>query len=405
MGSPTLEQALERYTARLDDAVVFTVRAAAERSPTFAARLEAAGIKPESVRRIRDLDRLPVLTKDDLLAQQQQSPPFGGLLAPDTKVRRIFQSPGPLYEPQLSDGDPWRWGDALRVAGFVSADIVINCFGYHLSPAGAMLEEGALSLGCTVVPAGVGTMDLQVQAIADLGVTAYMGLPSYLKALIEKFEGTASPERWQVHHALVTAEPLPDSLRSWLCTHVPTVRTAYGTAEAGLLGYEVEPKAGLRVPGGVLVQVCDLSTGEPMVHGEGEIVVSLLRPEYPIVRFGTGDLSAWTLGPDDKPRLAGVLGRVGQAVKVRGMFLHPRQVEATMRELPGVAAYRFVVARAEHRDVLRCEVVLSAQADRSAMSEHIRARVRSSLRFDPEIELVDTLPPDANIIDDRREWS
>lgn len=407
MGTPTLTQALDRYTALLDDAVVFTVRSAAERVPAFATRLRAAGIPLERVRGVRDLDDLPVLTKDELLARQREAPPFGGLLAPDTNVRRMFQSPGPLYEPQLSEGDPWRWGDALRAAGFVSADIVVNCFGYHLSPAGAMLEEGALSLGCTVVPAGVGTMDLQAQAIADLGVTAYIGLPSYLNALIEKFQATRSPEGWQVRRALVTAEPLPDSLRTSLSAHVPTVRTAYGTAETGLLGYEVEPGAGLRVPNGVLVQVCDLSTGQPLTDGEaeGEVVVTLLRPDYPVVRFGTGDLSAWTLGPDGRPRLAGVLGRVGQAVKVRGMFLHPRQVEAAMRDLPGVSAYRFVVDRAEHRDVLRCEAVPADDVDRPALSDAIRARVRSHLRFDPDTAMVDGLPDDAGVIDDRRDWS
>jgi phenylacetate-CoA ligase len=166
-----------------------------------------------------------------------------------------------------------------------------------------------------------------------------------------------------LRRALVTAEPLPADLRALLTERVPTVRMAYGTAETGLLGHEVEPGAGLVVPDDVLVQVCDLTTGTPLQTGEGEIVVTLLRPDYPLVRFGTGDLSAWVDGPDGSRRLAGVLGRTGAAVKVRGMFLHPRQVEATMRDVPGVASFRFVVDRVAHRDELRCQVMPAGGAD------------------------------------------
>lgn len=406
MGSPSaLEQALARYAGQYDEAVAATVRAAAARVPAFAERLTAAGLNPAQVSGVRDLDALPVLTKDQVLVRQRQAPPFGGLLAPDAQVRRIFQSPGPLYEPQLAGGEGWRWSEALRSAGFTAGDTVLNCFGYHLSPAGAMLEEGALALGCTVLPAGVGSMDLQVQAVADAGVTAYTGLPSYLKALIEKYQETAPPDRWRVRRALVTAEPLPDSLRAWLTAFVPEVHTAYGTAETGLLAYEPEPGAGLRVAEGVLVQVCDPDGGAPLTSGEGEVVVTLLRPEYPLVRFGTGDLSRWTLGPDGQPHLDGVLGRVGQAVKVRGMFLHPSQVEATMRAVPGVDAFRFVIDRVAHRDVLRCEVAPAARADRAALPDLVRARVRDGLRLQTEVELVDALPAGTNVLEDRRDWS
>lgn len=400
----SLAAAVEDYTGRLDDAVAATVREAAGRVPAFAERLAAAGIAPAAVRGVRDLDGLEVLTKDEVLLQQQERPPFGRLLATGAPVRRIFQSPGPLYEPQLGENDPWRWGAALRACGFSSADVALNCFGYHLSPAGAMLEEGALALGCTVVPGGVGNLDLQVRAITDIGVTAYLGLPSYLKALIEKFAGLGeAPERWLLRRALVTAEPLPDSLRALLTEHVPTVRMAYGTAETGLLAYEADRAGGLRVADGVLVQVCDLSTDTPLTDGEGQVVVTLLRPDYPLVRFGTGDLSAWTMGPDGVPRLAGVLGRVGQAVKVRGMFLHPRQVEATMRELSGVAAYRFIVDREHHRDLLRCRVVPEPGADAERVAAAVRERIRSALRFTADVEAVDELGK-GEVIVDQRDW-
>ena len=387
----------------LDERVAATVREAAARVPAFAARLREAGLSPEAVRTARDLDALPVLTKDDVLALQRSQPPFGGLLAPNADVRRVFQSPGPLYEPQLAGPDPWRWQEALRAVGITAADLLLNCFGYHLSPAGAMFDEASLALGAAVIPGGVGNLELQAQAVADVGVTAYAGLPSYLKALIERYDGAGlDRSRWRLEKALVTAEPLPDSLRALLTERVPVVRMAYGTAETGLLGYEVAPAEGLVVPDGVLVQVCDLDSGLPLDDGEGQVVVTLLRPDYPLVRFGTGDLSAWMPRTDGRPRLAGVLGRVGAAVKVRGMFLHPRQVEAAMRDLDTVASYRFVVDRVEHRDQLRCEVVVAPGADADQVSAAVKDRIGSALRFTADVEIVDAVGEDGPIVDQRR---
>ncbi|NDL59117.1 phenylacetate--CoA ligase family protein [Phytoactinopolyspora mesophila] len=388
----------------MDELVAGVIRSAADRVPAFADRLRAAGISATSIQGVRDLDALPVLSKDDVLELQRERPPFGGLLDPGADVRRVFQSPGPIYEPQLTGADPWRWGSALAACGITRSDVLLNCFSYHLSPAGAMFEEAGLALGCTVLPGGVGNLDLQAQAIADLDVTAYAGLPSYLKSLVERYNSAGlDPARWQLTKALVTAEPLPGDLRGWLEQRVPVVRMAYGTAETGLLGYEVEPGAGLVVPDGVLVQVCDLDTGEPLDEGEGQIVVTLLRPEYPLVRFGTGDLSAWLPGPAGERRLAGVLGRVGAAVKVRGMFLHPRQVEATMRSMDGVAAYRFVVDRVDHRDTLRCEVLPSPGAHPEQVGAEVRDRVKAELRLTTEVELVEHVE-DTSVLVDVRLW-
>jgi len=402
----TMTTSVAAYTGSLDDAVTRVVQASAATVPAFASRLAAAGLTAESIQGVADLAELPVLTKDDVLAQQLGQPPFGGLLAPGAQVTRVFQSPGPLYEPQLSGVDPWRWGQALSSMGFSADDTVLNCFGYHLSPAGAMFEEGALAIGARVLPGGIGTQDLQARAIADLGVTAYTGLPSYLKALVERFDELGlGRDRWCLTRALVTAEPLPDSLRGLLEERVPVVRMAYGTAETGLLAYEREPGAGLVLADGVLVQVCDLDTGAPITEGEGQVVVTLLRPEYPLVRFGTGDLSAWADGPDGVPRLAGVLGRVGQAVKVRGMFLHPRQAQAAMADLEGVTAWQLVVDRRDHRDHLRCEVVLANAANREGVLEAVRSRIRSGLRFSSEVVEVPVLPADAPVISDVRDWS
>ena len=400
---PALSDLVAGYQSGLDSTVAAAVRDAAVRVPVFAARLAAAGIDPADVRGCADLAALPVLTKDDMVAAQQAQPPFGGWVASDAAVRRVFCSPGPLYEPQLAGADPWRWAEALRAYGFGPEDVLLNCFSYHLSPAGAMFEEAAAAIGAVTVPGGVGNLELQVQTAAAVGATAFTGMPSYLKALIDKAAELGVP--WTVRRALVTAEPLTDSLRAELTAHVPTVRMAYGTAEAGLLGYETGPGGGLRVPQGVLVQVCDLDTGAPRDDEQpGQVVVTLLRPEYPLTRFGTGDLSAWRVGPDGDLRLAGVLGRVGEAVKVRGMFLHPRQAADALRALDGLAGYRFVVGRAEHRDTLRCEIVSSAGADSAEVAALVRDHVRARLRLTADVVTVPSIPDGPSIVDER-DWS
>lgn len=401
----SLDAAVKGYAAGLADRVAAAVAAGRALVPTLAERLAANGLTTDES--LRDgLATLPILSKDDVLALQQADPPFGGALSPSAHVRRVFQSPGPIYEPQLDGADPWRWGPSLQAAGMGAEDLVLNCFGYHLSPAGAMFEEAALALGARVLPGGIGNQDLQARAVADLGVTAYTGLPSYLKAILDRYDELGLPrERWRLHRALVTAEPLPDSLRALLVERVPTVLMAYGTAETGLIGYETEPGGGLVPAPGVLVQICDLDTGTPITEGEGQVVVTLLRPDYPMVRFGTGDLSAWRLGPDGSPRLVGVLGRSGAAVKVRGMFLHPRQAAAVLAGVADVQQWRFVIDRVDHRDELGCEVVVRPGVDAAAVVADVTERVRSGLRFSCAVSAVESLPDDAAPITDRRDWA
>lgn len=389
----------------MDQAVTDLITRAAA-VPGLAARLERAGITPESVRSVADLSALPVLSKDDLVAEQASDPPFGGLLARRADVARVFQSPGPLYEPQLGGTDYWRWGQVFGHLGVGAEDTVINCFGYHLSPAGAMMEDGIRATGAAVVPGGIGHQDLQVRAIADLGVGAYCGLPSYLKALIDRFDELGlPPQAWRLDRAMVTAEPLPESLRATLTARVASVCMAYGTGETGLLAYEVGDGAGLVLADGVLVQICDIDTGAPIEdETEGEVVVTVLRPDYPLVRFGTGDLSGWMLGPDGSLRLRGVLGRTGAAVKVKGMFLHPGQVASVMSPIQSVVEHRFVIGRADHLDTLRCEVVLSPGSDPEECVREIAARVREGLRFNAEVVVVEHLTPGEGPILDTRVW-
>jgi phenylacetate-CoA ligase len=397
------------YARSFDERIASVLAPAADRIPALRERLRPAGIEPGDLTDVDALDRIPILTKDDLVDVQAAAPPFGGLLSADATVRRIFQSPGPLYEPELDESDPWRWASALAAAGFGPDDIVLNTSGYHLTPLGAMFEEAVRALGGTVIPAGVGNLDLQVQASVDLGATAYIGLPSYLKALLDKAAELGPAGSLSFERAFVAAEPLPPSLRSWLEERVPLLRQGYGTAEAGNLGYECEQKAGFHVPDDALVQVCALDTGRARWNGEeGQVVATLFRPDYPLVRLGTGDLSAFMTDPCDcgleTPRLVGWLGRVGEAVKVRGMFLHPRQVRSVMAEIPDVTRYHFVVEREEHRDVLRCEFVPAAGADAATLAETVKERVRSALRFNVDVEAVDSLDPDAPVLVDTRTW-
>lgn len=379
----------------------------AANAPAFAGRLKAAGLTPEEIRHPEDLSRIPVLRKDDLLDLQAAAPPFGGMLAvPLRNLKRVFQSPGPIYEPEPNRPDPWRWASALEAAGFRSGDVVLNAFGYHLTPAGAMFEEGLRALGCVVLPGGVGQQEQQVQAMHALGVNGYVGLPSYLKALLDKADELGLP--LQVEKAFVTAEPLPPSLRRELQARgVAVVRQGYGTAECGNLGYECEAEDGWHVPNDVIVQICDINTGQPLPPGEvGEVVVTLLHREYALVRFGTGDLSA--LNPEpcacgrSTPRLVGWLGRVGDAVKVRGMFLHPRQLRAMMARFPEVKRWQAVVTRHEHKDLLTLEIVApDAPPD---LEERLIRTAREAIKFRLQVRRVEHLPPDAPPIRDERTW-
>jgi phenylacetate-coenzyme A ligase PaaK-like adenylate-forming protein len=398
--------ALQDYAVAFDARIAGALPRLAAAVPAFARRVAAAGLDPVDLRDVDALSRIPVLAKDDLVSLQAEHPPYGGLLADDARPRRVYQSPGPLYEPEPDEVDPWRWAAALEAAGFHSGEVVLCAFGYHLSPAGAMFEEAARALGCTVVPGGIGNVDLQARACRDLGATGYLGLPSYLKKLLEALEvqGEVTLQR-----AFVSAEPLPGSLREWLRARVPVLRQGYGTAEAGNLGYECEAEEGLHVPDDALVQVCSLDDGRPLAAGEeGEVVVTLFREDYAIVRFGTGDISAFLEQPcpcgRPTPRLAGWLGRVGEAVKVRGMFLHPLQVRAAMDGADHVVAYRFVVDRHEHRDELRCELQPSRGADTAALIAGVRERIRDALRFNAHVVVADSLDPAGPVLVDARRW-
>jgi phenylacetate-CoA ligase len=400
---------INAYARGFDERIATVLAPAAERISALGDRVREAGLEPSELTTIDELDRISILTKDDLVDVQAAAPPFGGLLGADAAVRRIFQSPGPLYEPELDEPDPWRWRPAFEAAGFHASEIVLNAAGYHLTPLGAMLEEGVRALGGVVVPGGVGNLDLQAQVCVDLGVTGYVGLPSYLKALLDKADELGLGSSLRLERAFVLAEPLPPSLRALLEERISVVSQGYGTAEGGNLGYECDRQAGFHVPDDALVEVCDLDTGRGLWDGEeGQVVFTLFRADYPLVRIGTGDLSAFVPEPCEcgrsTPLIAGWLGRVGEAIKVRGMFLHPRQIRSVMAEVPEVTAYRFVVEREEHRDRLRCELVPAASADAATVVETVKERVRSGLRFNADVDAVESLEADAPALVDTRTW-
>jgi len=379
-------------------------------APGFAARLQGASLTPEMIRAPEDLNALPVIRKDDLTELQAAAPPFGGFLAcPAGDLKRIFQSPGPIYDPESRVPDYWRWESALRAAGFWAGDIVLNAFGYHLTPAGAMFEEGLWAVGCAVVPGGVGNQEQQVHLLHDLGVTGYVGLPSYLKALLDKAVDLGLALK--LEKAFVTAEPLPPSLRGELNQRGVSVRQGYGTAECGNLGYECECENGWHLPGDVLVQVCDINTGQPNPPGEtGEIVVTLYNPAYALVRFGTGDLSA--LDPQPCPcgrktaRLMGWQGRVGDAVKVRGMFLHPRQLAGLMAHFPEVLRWQARITRQEHKDYLTLRVVSAPETEVQTLPDRLAQLARATIKFRINVEILPegSLPDLAPPIEDTRQW-
>ncbi len=379
----------------------------ASRAPGFARRLTDAGLAPESIGTPDDLNALPVIRKDDLAEIQKVDPPLGGFLAiPPGELKRLFQSPGPIYDPESRVPDYWRWKSALQAAGFIPGDVALNCFGYHLTPAGAMFEEGLWAAGCAVIPGGVGNQEQQVHVLHDLKVNAYVGLPSYLKALIEK--AAELHLELFIEKAFFTAEPLPPSLRAWLNEHgVRIARQGYGTAECGNLGFECEQENGWHLPEDAILQVCDINSGQPLPPGQtGEIVVTLDNPAYALVRFGTGDLSSLNVDPcpcgRSTPRLMGWQGRVGDAVKVRGMFLHPRQLREVMANFPQVTRWQAVVTRREHKDYLTLHVVCQPGADISA----IATAAHEAIKFQLEVKSVpgESIPPDAPPIRDERTW-
>jgi phenylacetate-CoA ligase len=379
------------------------IRHAYESAPGWRDWFQQNGINPREIETESDLCRIPVLHKTDLPRLQQSNPPFGGLYAGNPE--RIFLSPGPIYDPQPAGDDPWRFSKALAHAGFARGDIVLNTFSYHLSPAGFMFDKALRSLEATVVPTGVGNTELLVGMLRDLRATGYVGTPSYLRALIQRAEetGLRCGEEIHLYKAFFTAEPIPADFTDWCAERGIRFGEAYGTADAGCLAYRSQQETGLQLEENVLIQVCDPETGKPVAEGEiGEMVITVFDRQYPLIRFGTGDLSRWLPGQSGC-RLAGVLGRVGDGVKVRGMFVYRQQLEQVLAVYPDVRCYRADVFSDGGKDVLQISLEVSeAAADDllEKMSEHLRQvlRVKAELRLVPP----DSLDRTQKVLQDHR---
>lgn len=380
-------------------------------APRARRALDAARVHPSEVRGLDDLARLPVTRKDDLPGFQAEEPPFGGLAgAPPEQLARIFMSPGPIFDPQGLGEDFWRFRHGLAAAGFRRGDIALVSASYHLTPLGFMLDNGARALGCAVIPGGVGQTELQARVASTVGATAYIGTPSFCLTLLQKAREQGTPLRLEV--AWVIAEMLPESLRAELETSFGVrVLQGYGTADLGCLAYECVEKGGWHLHPECVIEVLDIETGAPASPGQpGEVVATIFDEAYPLLRFGTGDIT--TLAPGERcacgrttPKLAGLLGRVGDAVKVKGMFVRGAQVEAVAKRF-GVERVQAVVTREAHQD--RLEVVVEVRDPGAAgdlparLAEALREEIK--VRAEVEVVSVGTLPPGAKRIEDRRVW-
>ena len=380
---------------------------AAENSSYLRSQLQGMDISSISSRDA--LAQVPVLRKSELVDLQKNSPPFGGTTAFEPEsLLRIFASPGPIFEPETKRSDSWRVSRALYAAGFRKGMLVHNTFSYHFSPAGAMLESGISELGCAVFPAGVGQTELQVQAIERLRPQGYTGTPSFLKIILDAANSSGADVS-SLAIGLVSGEALPPSLRLDLADQGVAVKQAYATADVGLIAYESDAMEGLIVDEGVILEIVRPGTDDPLPEGEvGEVVVTIFNPDYPLLRFGTGDLSAIMSGQSPcgrtNQRIKGWMGRADQTTKVRGMFVHPSLVAQIVSRIDEIEKARLVVSSKDHQDqmMLHCEVSARPEGliDRIARC----AREVCKLRADVVLEEVGALANDGIVIEDARSY-
>ncbi len=386
---------------------------AQQKAPGFGRIL--AGFDAKSVNSRAALAKLPVTRKSDLADLQKQERPLGGLNAtPVAKLAKIFCSPGPIYEPEGAGRDWWRTARALHAAGFRAGDLAVNTFAYHFTPAGSMLESGALALGCTVVATGIGQTEMQVSTIADLRANAYVGTPSFLKLIVEKADELKA-DFSNLKKAMVGGEYLPPAVRKVMAERGIRVMQSYATADLGLISYESAAadgtiNEGMILDEGLILEVVRPGTGDPVSAGEvGEVVITTFNRDYPLVRFGTGDLSAVLAEASPcgrtNVRIRGWMGRADQTTKVRGMFVTPKQMNEILRRHVEVAKARLVVAGENGQDsmTLKCE----ARSQSDGLKQALVASIRdvTKLRGDVEFVAAGSLPNDGKVIDDTRKYT
>jgi phenylacetate-CoA ligase len=381
------------------------LKIAKPRAPALRAQLK--GIDLEALKTRADLAAIPVVRKSDLKTMQDETPPFGGLAASRCAgLKRLLVSPGPIFEPEGHAKDWWGAARAFFAAGFRKGDIVLNCFSYHLTPGGHIMESGALALGCPVIPAGIGNTDQQVEAIRYLKPSGYCGTPDFLKVLLDRARELKS-DASSIKRGLVSGAALPATLRKELKERGVEVCQAYATADLGIIAYESPQSEGMIVNEGLIAEIVRPGTGEPVTIGEvGEVVVTRLNSDYPLLRFATGDLSAFLPATSRCGRtnmqLKGWLGRADQTTKVKGMFVHPSQVAEVQKRHPELIRLRLVVTRRGEQDVmtLRAEAKNSGNGLCEAVGSSLQAVTK--LRGAVEVVAPGTLPNDGKVIADER---
>ena len=389
---------------------------AKEHAPAFAKML--AAIDPRAITSRAALATLPVTRKSELVELQKAGRPFGGFAASGwhghrSRAARVYASPGPLYEPETARADYWRLARSLVAAGFAPGDLIHNTFAYHFTPAGAMVDAAAQALGCTVFPAGTGQTEMQVQAIVELRPDGYVGTPSFLKIILDKADESGA-DMSSITKALVSGEAFPPSLRDSLQARGIAGYQVYASADLGCIAYESTAREGLIVDEDVIVEIVLPGTGDPVVAGEvGEVVVTTFNPDYPLLRFGTGDLSA--IIPQSlsaasacgrtNARLKGWLGRADQTTKVKGMFVHPSQVADIVRRHPAIARARLVVDNPDGSDrmTLHCESAEPLQN----FAEAVAASIREVTKLRGEVAHCEpgSLPNDGKVVEDLRKYT
>jgi len=380
-------------------------------APRVQRLLDSAGIVPGQIT-LADLPRIPITRKDAIPGMQAEDPPLAGLLAgPVGRLQRLFVSPGPMYVPQGPASDYWRFGMAFAATGFRPGDVVLNTLSYHLTPGGFMLDSGLRSLGCVVIPAGIGQTDLQVKTASALRATGYAGTPTFLRTLLLRARELNVPLHFEA--AFATAEMLAESLRQELEGSGIRVLQGYAAADAGVLAYECPQKNGMHLQPECIVEVLDLETGQPVAPGQpGQVVATTFDDSYPLLRLATGDIAAFApAGPcpcgRTAPRLKGLLGRIGDAVKVKGLFVRGSQLDEVMKQFPAVARFQAVVTREEHQDrlVYLLELAPGASPD-AALLERIAESLRDVVKVRGEVQVAapGAIAEGAKKIDDRRVW-
>ncbi|HYX65585.1 MAG TPA: AMP-binding protein [Burkholderiales bacterium] len=386
---------------------------AKRKAPGFARVLK--DVEPRAVNTRKALAGLPITRKSDLAALQKEMPPLGGLNAtPVEKLAKLFVSPGPVYDPEGRGEDWWRTARGLFAGGFRAGDRIANSFAYHFTPAGSMLESGALALGCTVVPTGVGHTEMQVAAIRDLRLNGYVGTPSFLRLIVEKADELKADISC-LTKAQVGAEYLPPTLRDHMRERGVAVTQMYGSADLGLIAYESlgrdgKPTEGMILEEALILEIVRPGTGDPVPAGEvGEVVLTTFNKDYPLVRFATGDLSAVLTGTSPcgrtNVRIKGWMGRADQSTKVRAMFVTPKQISAIVGRHPEIVRARLVVSGTEGNDemVLHCEVAGVPAGLEAAIAASIREVTK--LRGEVKILPLGSLPNDGKVIEDLRKYA